>query len=143
MRGALEHPGCQQRLDVTGGDRSVADAAARRLDLDEGLGPQQSARSRAHDLDLGCEFGDPGDHLVGAHRRRRRIPRDVHPGHRDTSATAAASRVMSQRPSRRPLTVAAGPSAQLPRQYTVRNSTSTAAANPRSASVASARAPTA
>ena len=104
-------------------DRAIAHATRGRLDLDKWLEPQHAARSIAHDLGIDAaltqaRFDREGD-LVGADRARGTVAGDVDADHARTScarATALRMRSTSQRPRSRPLTMAAGPRAQLPRQ---------------------------
>ena len=124
MRAAVEQTGLDQFRDVTGFDWSVSDATGGGLNFDEGFQPEHAAGSVADHLDgdsPGCgQLDDPRRDIVGAHRTRRRVTGniDAH-AHRGTTwalTTAARTRPISQRPTSRPLTMTAGPSAQLPRQ---------------------------
>ena len=87
---ALEHAGVDERLDVAGSDGTVADAACGRLHFDERFEPEHAARSVTDHLDgdpLGRgHLGDPRGDLVGAHRARRRVTRNIDPHtHRGTT----------------------------------------------------------
>ena len=123
MRGALGETGAEETSHVPHGHRAVPHAARRSLDLDQGLKPEQPARSIAHDLSIDTALAqarlDRSRYLVGTDRTRSTVTRHVDANHARTScarATASRMRSTSQRPSRRPSTMAAGPSAQSPRQ---------------------------
>ena len=129
---AVEETGVEQVRDEVGGDGSVAHAAACGDDLHERLDPQQTAGAVAHQRDVEAARGgltSQGDgDVVGTDRARGAVAGDVDRGHAGTSAFASSiarcSRATSTRPTRRSLTSAAGPSAQLPRQKTSITSTS-------------------
>src|SRR5208283_1903015 len=104
VRGAAEKTGVEERGDVLRRHIAVADAPLRRLDLNEGLQPQQAARAVAHDLDalpaglrlLGDRCGD----LVRAHGLGGHVEGNEDLRH-DWRASAAISSSFS--PSTRPI----------------------------------------
>lgn len=126
---ARDEAGVEKRGHVLGRDRPIGDPAFRRLDLDHRLQPEHAARAVAGDFD-----GKParrrfaGDGLRDGFRADRQG--GGVDGNEDADRVGAhecalpcwqspAMRAASTRPINSPSTRAEGPSAQLPRQYTV------------------------
>ena len=72
MPAAIQEIGVKKRSDILRSNRSISDAALHGFNLDQGLKPEKTARSIAHEIEieaalLGLRF-DGGSDLVGAHR---------------------------------------------------------------------------
>ncbi len=120
---ALQEAHREQVRDVPGLDRAVADAALLRLDLDERFEPEQAAAAGAHHLHRGSRAlafgGDRLRHGVGAEAQRGRVARHAD-SDRHRALLACSSRASAlagvTRPCSSPSSIAAGDTAQLPRQ---------------------------
>src|SRR6202047_3033324 len=103
MRAAGQKPGVEEGSNDRSRYRAVANAPLRRLDLDQGLEEEHSARAGTDDLDrksARARFGrDPRPHLVGANRERGGILRNENTRHA-ARASSRASVILSR--SKRP-----------------------------------------
>ena len=127
--GTVEQACCDKAVDIGCGDWPIADPPTRRLYLDQWFQPQHSAgavadQSNRATLPL-CGLRQSVGHLIRANGACRGIPWHVDADrrrqrvHRATaSSNIDVNRASSSRPRSLPLTCAAGPNAQLPRQKT-------------------------
>ena len=106
---AVQHCG-----GVGGVDRAIADAARRRLNLDQWLDPDQPAATVADDL--GPEPGQRGGDLIGPERDGGHVAGNEYPRHAPTASTMRSIRAASMRATGRPSTSAFGPVGHRPRQ---------------------------
>src|SRR5580704_10548527 len=118
---AIEESTGEETAHVFGPDRAISHTSVLRFNFDHRLEPVESARSRAHNLDVErSTFGritNSSRDSIGADGNRSSVARDENtPLHLRASAISADTAFASSLPTGAPSSSAAGAQAQMPRQ---------------------------
>src|ERR1044072_6837324 len=116
MPAAIQEIGVKKRSDILCSNRAVSDTALHGFNFDQGLKPEKTTRTIAHQIQVDTalvSFRFEGDSdLVCAHRQRSGVIGNENPGHCAASfkisSRTSSKRRGSTRPYKRPSIMIAG-----------------------------------